>query len=323
MKAILIATAELQSPRFGKLVALLRQDDTPAEEARVAGRLLAWWCTWAGTPPLDCGVWLNKSLNEIGSWAAKNDGLKWGRALLAAEYVGQVRDCYPEPIASSGGYIALDVAGGAMIDQVISMMKTRAAAPELVRYIMNRRTRAQWADKLGVNIALEERKKLVPEGWYIDLRVEQPQQRQVYQPARDYTVVLDDDLKYEGEQQDYDGEACDRARAPQAAYSAPPAPRVVRVAGFASGQQERTAPPTSDVMLKTVREYKYSDPLRALRAMDASDIATRMWRRALEKDATLVQDELGKIVMTDGVWRKLRNPAAVMMKNLRTLGLLD
>jgi len=74
-------------------------------------------------------------------------------------------------------------------------------------------------------------------------------------------------------------------------------------------------------MLAIVREYKYSDPLRALRAMDDSDVATRLWRAAVERDATRVGEEIARLCETDHSWRSLRNPAAVVLRNLQTIGL--
>jgi len=75
-------------------------------------------------------------------------------------------------------------------------------------------------------------------------------------------------------------------------------------------------------VLEEVRAWKYQDPLRACMAMDDSPLASKCWRAAVARDRQAVMDGLGDLVETDGRWQALRNPAAVLMAQLRRRGVL-
>ena len=113
----------------------------------------------------------------------------------------------------------------------------------------------------------------------------------------------------------------------EAPASAAAGPTKRRVIGFTdtSGSMpgRHSAPPPTDEILRMVREHKHSDPLRAMCAIDSSAPAAMQWRRAVARDRTRVCEELSALTETDQRWRLMRNPASVLMANLKRLGLLD
>jgi hypothetical protein len=284
----------------------------------VCGHLTEWYLRWAGQPELDAGIWFRPSLNEIGAWAGVPDAdVKWGRALLAAGYVGLLKDLYPEPLGSlRKGYAALDGAGGVMLDEIIGLHRRRANAAMLVVYVLDRRVRAKWAHVLRVDAAALEGSGQIPAGW-LEGHVDGARWNGEGGGAEEGRTVGRSDGALVGRS---DGGTVGRmdGRMPEAAEVRK---TVVGFAGVPSGAHTGGAP--NPEMLRVVREHKYSDPLRALLALDNSELAERKWRAAISKDAEKVRIELGALVETDARFYMQRVPSAVLMANFNRAGLLD
>ena len=318
MKSILISTGEAESPRWGRLCSCLGLKSTE-EQYAAFGHLMRWCLCWASKDETDWGVWFGASMNEIGSWAGvEGKDAHWGRALLTAGYIGLLKDVYPEPLGSiRKGYVALDGSGGVMLDTSFSILSRRGNASTYVLYLTNREDRSSRAVKLGIDHVALESTGQIPIGWLTG---------KVKQNAR------------QNREQDMAAAAIPRESEPMedlgrggsiaaGCYGRP-------VMGFAGVEHQtagasaaaypaQTAPSPSSAMLRTVREFKYSDPLRALRAIDPSPNALFVWNRVLSKNRELVCQELGTITETDQQWARLRNPAGVITANFRRLGLLD
>jgi hypothetical protein len=293
MKAVLLPSNEMCSPRWARLCDLLGVD-TPGERYQAHGHLWAWYQFWAKEPELDAGVWFRPSLNEIGRWAdvGMSQECKWGRALLAAGYVGALKDVYPEPLGSARkGYCAMDAEGGVMLDSVFPLLRRRANAATLCLYLMDRKARGKWASVLRVDVATLESTAQVPAGWIEDGSAEEERQAGPEVRERGASVA---------------GAA---QRAAVVGFQAVPADGGGRRYGV-------------DVVAQ-IREHKYADPLRALMVIDDSEVAVRCWRKAVAHDRERVCQELGAIVETDDRILRCRNPAAVLMANFRRAGLLD
>jgi len=303
MRAILLNTGEMNSPRWHRLCGLLGAKD-PGECWQTFGHLVGWYLQWSGQPELDSGIWFRPSLNEIGSWAGVTNGdLKWGRALLAAGYVGLIKKLYPEPLASlRDGYAALDASGGVMLDEFFGVHRRRANATTLICYVLDRNKRVQFARSLHVDAAFLEGSGQIPVGWL--------------DAAESKGQKADDGPRFEEKEPKV-------AHAP-AVDAAPPHRNVV---GFTRNEERPAALHTgnspSDAMLRAVREWKHADPLRALMSMDNSPEAAFIWRKAVAKDRARVCEEIAGLTETDSRWALLRNPASVIMANLRRLGLLE
>ena len=304
MRSFIHDAGELGSPRWRRLCRALKAS-TPGDEWRCYGHLCGWWGCWAGQSALETGLWFGASLAEIGRWARADDaGLAWGRALLAAGYIARIEERYPAPLGRPG-FVALDGGGAAMLDTAFTYFRFRPDAAELALYISSPLKRVRWAQRLGLQAAELEAQGRLPPGWIAGGAVD---------GARD-------DLQRRG------GEAGDGRRAAGSGFNAEPQRRGGAAAGsrpvtgFARPEGGTGLEPTPDV-LSEVRAWKYQDPLRACMAMDDSPLACKCWRAAVARDRQAVMDGLGDLVETDGRWQALRNPAAVLMAQLRRRGVL-
>ncbi|MDD5705973.1 MAG: hypothetical protein PHR35_08615 [Kiritimatiellae bacterium] len=298
MRAYLFEGGEMQSPRWARLCAALKADE-PGERWRLYGHLAGWWCCWTTQPELESGVWFDKSLSVVGSWAqASGTELAWGRALLSAGYIARIEDRYPPPLARQG-FVALSGTGAAMLDDCFTYFKTRQDAAVLARYISAPIKRARWAAKLGLDVARLDGDGEIPPGWFGDGGAQGESERP----------------RLEGGVQRVEA----GSRMQPAARNVEPRP----VTGFGARAPERgTANESSMDMLGEVRAWKYQDPLRACLAMDNSKIAEMCWRQAIRKNRQQVCEQLGTMTETDGRWSAIRCPAKVLMANLRRQGLL-
>lgn len=307
MRAYLHETGELASPRWRALCKSLRAE-TPGERWRVYGHLCGWWGFWMGQAALDCGLWFDLGLAEVGRWAqAEGQELAWGRALLGAGYVARIEARYPPPLARQG-WVALNGMGGAMLDDSFAYFSRHPDAARLCLYISAPVKRVQWARRLGLDAAAMDADGAIPPGWLGDAGREE----------------VDGGRETGGSRGDaWTSAGRDRAGArlggerPVVGFAAPAPPAQDVVA-----RKERTAKRPSLGVLEDVRTWKYQDPLRACMAMDDSPLAVKCWRAAVARDRQAVMDGLGDLVETDGRWQALKNPAAVLMAHLRRRGAL-
>lgn len=326
MRAILMHTGETDSPRWQKLCGLLGAR-TPGDQNQVLGHLTRWFLRWAGQPALDSGVWFGVSEVEIGEWAAveASAACKWGRALIAAGYVGRIQEMYPEPLGRlRKGYVALDGAGGVMLDEVFGARR-RLNASTLALYLLDRRARIRAAAAYNVDAKELEGSGQIPPGWLdsSDTGDWRGEGGRLAVSSEQLAVSSGCGAGDRGQGAVVSGQCSvgrgDRVQGvPVAAVERRP---VVGFAGSVSGAH--TGGPPTPEMLKEVREHKYSDPVRAMRALDDSELSVRKWRLAFERNPDLVREELGKLVETEKRFFVLRLPSAVLMSNLRQLGLLD
>jgi len=317
MRAFLHETGELSSPRWRALCRSLKAS-TPGERWRVYGHLCGWWGCWMGQAALDCGLWFDTGLAEVGRWAqADGQDLTWGRALLGAGYVARIEARYPPPLARQG-FVALNGMGGAMLDDSFPYFARHPDAARLCLYISAPLKRVQWARRLGLDAAAMDADGAIPPGW-LGSEV----------TARAGDGGLDPGAVATDRADRRDGSrGAGGGRRETAAWTGAGGSRPV--VGFArppeapepGARKERTAKRPSMAVLEDVRAWKYQDPLRACMAMDDSPLASKCWRAAVARDRQAVMDGLGDLVETDGRWQALRNPAAVLMAHLRRRGVL-
>ncbi len=310
MKTFWLSTHEFQGNRFGQLCRELGAR-TPEDRWPLFGHLVEWHATWSRLIATDSGVWFEESLATIGSWAGVSGGeaAVWGGALRKAGYVSTLLETYPEPLgARRHGWVARSFDGGAMLDDTIARLQKRPDSELLTLYVLNREVRLKFARRLELNAEKLEREGIIPIGWLTD---------------------------------DGDAPSIQRRERASASMGASVAPSVQSSAGTRvepkrfgdagpSPQREQqqvtarhTGKPKSDEMLSTVRQYRYQDPMRALKAMDDSPQAMQCWKRAISSDRDAVCTILANMTETDRAWANLRIPASVAMEQIRRPGLLD
>lgn len=316
MRAILMHTGETDSPRWQKLCGLLGAR-TPGDQNQALGHLTRWFLRWAGQPALDSGVWFGVSDVDIGEWAAveASAACKWGRALIAAGYVGRIQEIYPEPLGGlRKGYVALDGAGGVMLDEVFGARR-RPNATTLLLYMLDRRARIRAAGAYNVDGKELEGSGQIPPGW-LDSSDTGDWRGEWRQGAVNSEQSAVSSGRGTGDRRQETGDMGQGV--PAAAVERR---QVIGFGGVSRGAH--TGGPPTPEMLNEVREHKYSDPVRAMRALDDSELSVRKWRLAFERNPELVRQELGKLVETEKRFFVLRLPSAVLMSNFKQLGLLD
>jgi hypothetical protein len=298
----LLNTGEWQSDRFQRLCEYLEMDAEESEQITVRGHFSTFMCKWAQDMQTDSGLFFDVPVRRLGVWARSPNPEKFGNGLVHAGYVHPMDKKYPkEVLAGRSGLVywgALDITWR-------SVHCDRVNKRDLVLFLADQDRRSRFALAMGI------RPEEYP-GW----------------------LLSEDQLKGgSGPDEATPPEESPRGRSggPSAGASggggaghppAPPLPPRERSEKKETKFQRnvggrKTGKPKTGEQRAIIAQCKYSDPARALLALDEEPLARGTWDAILQHDLGFVQTALSELVDTDQAWTGSTNPPGLIFSRCR------
>jgi len=329
VKTVSIDPTEMESRRFKKLCA--RLEISGSGRYRVYGHLMAFFGEWARENTTDAGLLRGDSVVDVGALADWDEPRKFGEALRAAGYVARLEDMFPAELCGhDGGFVVLNRDGFPVLEDSWRGWHSRRSfeqAVDLFRYL---RVERRWEFVLakGVDLAELAAKGHVPEAWvgqYEAWRASQFEgeesecgasgdgMRRISRPNRNrkgrddsslVTLVVDQSSGREGS---------------RVGFASPPheGNEGNRTEGKGNEGGQRTGKAKSAELREFVAaRCNVHGALDALYEIDDGPAACRVWEGVFEAHPDFVVGQLAEISQPAN-WRKVRNPGAVLMKNLK------
>lgn len=290
MKYVPAFTNELSRDRFERLCEKLGRDEHREDRYAVYGHLCAWYAKWGGDPEYDHGLLFDINEKRMGIWADWDEPLLFGRALVHAGYVKPLEIVFPaQLLRGRSGFVAMHGDGGIMLDMTYNgWHRDQPNANELVLFLTSRARRAHLSRQMGLS------GDGLPPGW-----LDPPPSGEV--PG-----------KFRGIAGEVPGDDRPLAPAPRRLGDV----RKNRTETTSNDEKQATGTPKSDELRDLIVTHRYDNPLLCLKAIDGADENQPLWIEAVQRDVGFVSTLLANMVETDDAWRKICNPAGVVMSKV-------